>query len=149
MPDNLTPAQRRACMQAVKGCNTTPERMVRSIVHKLGCRFALHRADLPGKPDIVMPGRRCVVLEHGCFWHGHTCVRGRRKPVVNARYWRTKRAKNRERDRCASRALRRAGWRVMAVWECQLERAKLEVLKRRLRRFLGKCAATNAGRGAR
>jgi DNA mismatch endonuclease (patch repair protein) len=119
MTDNLNPAQRRACMQAVKGQNTTPERVVRSILHRLGCRFALDRTDLPGKPDVVMPARRCIVLVHGCFWHGHDCTRGRRRPVTNALYWRTKIRRNRARDQRALEALRRAGWRVLVVWECQ------------------------------
>lgn len=126
MTDNLSPAQRRACMTAVKGRNTTPERIVRAILHSLGCRFALHRADLPGKPDIVMPARRRIVLVHGCFWHGHTCARGRRAPVTNARYWRLKIERNRDRDTRTLRALRRAGWNVFVVWECQTrDRAKL------------------------
>ena len=149
MPDNLTPAQRSACMQSVKGRNTTPELLVRSILHRLGCRFALHRADLPGKPDVVMPARRCIVLVHGCFWHGHTCARGRREPVTNARYWRTKIDRNRARDCRAMAALRQGGWRVSVVWECQTKSHKLEVLKRRLRRFLGECTARNAGGVAR
>jgi DNA mismatch endonuclease (patch repair protein) len=126
MTDNLSPAQRRACMTAVKSRDTTPERIVRSVLHSLGCRFALHRADLPGKPDIVMPARGRIVLVHGCFWHGHTCARGRRAPVTNARYWRMKIDRNRGRDKRALTALRRAGWRVLVVWECQTrDRAKL------------------------
>jgi DNA mismatch endonuclease (patch repair protein) len=135
MPDNLTPVQRRACMQAVKGRDTTPERIVRSILHRLGCRFALHRADLPGKPDIVMPSRRAVVFVHGCFWHGHGCARGRRRPVTNAPYWRAKIQRNRNRDRRTIAGLGRAGWRVLIVWEC--ETRKPVELGQRLVRFLG------------
>jgi DNA mismatch endonuclease (patch repair protein) len=113
-------------MTAVKSRDTTPERLVRSVLHRLGCRFALHRADLPGKPDIVMPARRRIVMVHGCFWHGHTCVRGRRAPVTNARYWQMKIARNRARDSQALRALRREGWRVLVIWECQThDRASL------------------------
>lgn len=134
MADNLTPAQRRACMQAVKGRNTTPERVVRSMLHRLGCRFALHRADLPGKPDIVMPARGVVVLVHGCFWHEHGCAHGRRKPATNRAYWRAKMAGNRERDRRTLAAIRRDGWRILVVWECQTRDAGR--LAGRLRRFL-------------
>lgn len=134
MSDNLTPAQRRACMQAVKGKDTTPERIVRSMLHRLGCRFALHRGDLPGKPDIVMPARNHVVFVHGCFWHGHGCARGRRKPATNSPYWRTKIRRNRNRDRRVCAALRRAGWRILIVWECQT-RNPIQ-LGRRLARFL-------------
>lgn len=134
MPDNLTPAQRRACMQAVNGRDTTPERVVRSMLHRLGCRFSLHRADLPGKPDIVMPARRSIVFVHGCFWHRHTCPRGKRAPASNRAYWRAKRQRNRERDRRAIAALRRAGWRVLVVWECQTQDQVR--LNRRLSRFI-------------
>lgn len=134
MPDNLTPAQRRACMQAVKGKNTTPERIVRSMLHRLGCRFALHRADLPGKPDIVMPARDAIVFVHGCFWHGHGCARGKRQPTSNAPYWRAKIQRNRNRDRRASAALRCAGWRILIVWECQTRNSVQ--LGRQLTRFL-------------
>lgn len=120
MPDNLSPSQRRACMQAVRGNNTKPERAVRSILHRLGRRFRLHRVDLPGKPDIVMPSRRCVVLVHGCFWHGHSCTRGQRKPATNSFYWRSKISRNRARDSRVAVALARLGWRVVIVWECEL-----------------------------
>jgi DNA mismatch endonuclease (patch repair protein) len=106
-------------MAAVKSKDTTPERIVRSVLHRLGCRFALHRADLPGKPDIVMPARGAVVLVHGCYWHMHACKRGRSTPVTNAAFWRTKRERNRRRDRRTVAALRRKGWRVLVVWECQ------------------------------
>jgi DNA mismatch endonuclease (patch repair protein) len=119
MADNLTPAQRRVCMQAVKGKDTTPERIVRSALHRFGCRFTLHRADLPGKPDIVMPARHRIVFVHGCFWHGHACPHGRRKPATHAAYWRAKIARNEARDRRTLAALRRAGWRVLVAWECQ------------------------------
>jgi DNA mismatch endonuclease (patch repair protein) len=134
MSDNLTAAQRRACMQAVKGRDTRPERLVRSILHGLGCRFALHRADLPGKPDIVMPARERVVLVHGCFWHGHTCARGGREPAENAEYWRGKIQRNRRRDRRTLAALRRAGWQVLVVWECETRNATK--LTTRLAEFL-------------
>jgi DNA mismatch endonuclease (patch repair protein) len=102
-----------------------PERTVRSVLHRLGFRFALHRADLPGKPDIVMPARRAVVFVHGCYWHMHGCKRGRSTPVTNAAFWRTKRESNRMRDRRNVKALRRAGWWVVVVWECELKPAKI------------------------
>lgn len=140
MPDNLTPAQRRACMQAVKGKDTTPERIVRSVLHRLGCRFALHRADLPGTPDIVMTSRRRIVLVHGCFWHGHVCRRGSTGPSTNVSYWRAKIKRNQERDQRNIAALRRAGWRVLIVWEC--ETRDPVVLGRRLTSFLKTGATT-------
>lgn len=119
MADTLTPAQRRKCMAAIRGKGTTPERIVRSVLHGLGARFTLHRADLPGKPDIVMPARGAVVLVHGCYWHMHACKRGRSTPASNAAFWRAKRTRNRERDRRTLAELRRSGWRVLVVWECQ------------------------------
>lgn len=136
MADTLTPAQRRKCMAAIGGKDTTPELIVRSVLHLLGCRFTLHRADLPGKPDIVMPARGAVVLVHGCYWHMHACKRGRSTPATNAAFWRSKRTRNRERDRRTLAMLRRAGWRVLVVWECQTQnRATVARLLSRLLRM--------------
>jgi len=131
--DTLTRIQRRKCMAAIRGKNTTPERIVRSVLHRLGCRFALHRADLPGKPDIVMPVRGAVVFVHGCYWHMHGCKRGRSTPVTNVAFWRAKRESNRKRDRKNVNALRRAGWRVVVVWECELKSSKIGRVIERLR----------------
>lgn len=142
MADTLTPAQRRKCMAAIRGKDTTPERIVRSVLHSLGARFTLHRADLPGKPDIVMPARGAVVLVHGCYWHMHACKRGRSTPASNAAFWRAKRTRNLERDRRTLAALRRAGWRVLVVWECQTKNRA--ALARRLGRFI----CMEAGRAA-
>jgi len=86
-------------MRAVKGKNTRPEQAVRSLLHALGYRFRLHRQDLPGCPDIVLPGRRAAIFVHGCFWHGHDCKRGDRPPKHNAEYWSRKRAGNVARDK--------------------------------------------------
>lgn len=119
MTDTLTPAQRHECMAAIHGKDTKPERIVRGIAHRLGFRFRLHSTDLPGKPDLVFRSRRAVVFLHGCYWHMHTCKRGRSTPATNAVFWRVKRERNRERDRRTLAALRRAEWRVLIVWECQ------------------------------
>lgn len=134
MADRLTTSQRSACMRAVKSRDTIPERAVRSALHRMGCRFSLHRADLPGKPDIVMPARGAIVFVHGCFWHGHDCRHGKRKPATNAAYWRAKISRNRERDKRTLATLRRGGWRVLVVWECQTRNEA--VLTDRLRRFI-------------
>jgi DNA mismatch endonuclease, patch repair protein len=107
-------------MAAVKSKDTTPEILVRRIVHGLGYRFRLHRRDLPGTPDIVLVRLRKIINVHGCFWHNHTCRHGRVAPVRNAAYWRRKRLGNAERDRRALRRLRRAGWRVLVIWECEM-----------------------------
>lgn len=121
MTDTLTPAQRRKCMVAIQGKDTKPERIVRSTAHKLGFRFRLHAADLPGKPDLVFRSRRVVVFVHGCYWHMHTCKRGRSTPATNALFWQIKRMTNRARDRRTCAALRRAGWRVLIIWECDTQ----------------------------
>lgn len=121
-------------MAAVKSRDTKPELIVRRLVHSLGFRFRLHRRDLPGTPDIVLPRLRKIINVHGCFWHRHTCRHGRREPVINAAYWRAKRMGNAVRDRRNLRKLRRAGWRVLVVWECQTR--SIERLYERIGSFL-------------
>lgn len=130
----MTSPERSRIMRAVKGKNTAPERMVRSLLHRAGYRFRLHRRDLPGNPDLVFPGRRKVVFVHGCFWHGHDCKRGAREPKSNIDYWRSKIARNRARDRKAAEELAAAGWRMLTVWECQLKEP--DSLRERLTGFL-------------
>ena len=130
-----TPELRSRIMRAVKGANTAPELAVRSMVHRMGYRFRLHRRDIPGKPDLVFTRRKKVVFVHGCFWHGHDCARGARMPKANAVYWRTKIARNRSRDVIHLKALKIAGWRAAVVWECELK--KLTRVANRLARFLG------------
>jgi DNA mismatch endonuclease (patch repair protein) len=129
-----TPELRSRIMRAVKGANTAPEIAVRSMVHRMGYRFRLHRRDLPGKPDLVFPRLKKVLFVHGCFWHGHDCTRGARAPKANADYWRTKIARNRSRDASHLKALKAEGWRAAVVWECELK--KLTQVARRLARFL-------------
>ena len=118
-------------MRRVKGAGTTPELTVRRLIWSLGGRYRLNRADLPGKPDIVLPGRRLAVFVHGCFWHGHDCARGARVPKANRDYWQAKIARNRARDASAKAELERRGWRVEQVWECELkDRPALEAKMR-------------------
>ena len=133
--DVYGPEKRSAVMRQVKGRDTRPERQVRRLIWNLGGRYRLHRADLPGKPDIVLAGRRLAVFVHGCFWHGHDCARGARVPKANRDYWLTKVARNRARDQAARAALEAAGWRVETVWECELKDA--EALAARVGRWLG------------
>lgn len=135
MADNLTAAQRLDCMRAVRSQNTAPEMRVRQAAHSLGYRYALHRKDLPGKPDLVFVARRKVIFVHGCFWHLHKCRHGRISPVSNQDYWRAKREKNRKRDREHLRALRAAGWKVLVIWECRTRDTAR--LRERLAGFLG------------
>jgi len=121
LSDVFDPEKRSAVMRRVKGRDTTPERTVRRLLTKLGARYRLHRKDLPGNPDIVMPGRRLAVLVHGCFWHGHDCARGARVPKANREYWTAKVARNVARDARTREALTAGGWRVEMVWECELK----------------------------
>jgi DNA mismatch endonuclease (patch repair protein) len=121
MTDVYGPEKRSAVMRRVKGAGTTPERAVRRLIWSLGGRYRLNRKDLPGKPDIVLPGRRLAIFVHGCFWHGHDCPRGGRVPKANRDYWVAKVARNRARDQAARAALEAAGWRVETVWECELK----------------------------
>jgi DNA mismatch endonuclease (patch repair protein) len=123
MSDRFTPEQRSAVMRAVKGRDTTPELAVRRILHAAGIGYRLGGRGLPGRPDLVMSGRRVVVLVHGCFWHGHDCARGARKPRANADYWSAKIVRNRTRDVATGGALEAAGWRVITVWECGIRDA--------------------------
>ncbi len=118
--DVYPPAKRAAVMRAVKSAGTSPELAVRRLVWRLGGRYRLNRADLPGKPDIVLPGRRLAIFVHGCFWHGHDCARGARIPKANRDYWLAKIAGNRGRDAGAREVLQARGWRVETVWECEL-----------------------------
>lgn len=112
---------RRRTMQAVKAKDTAPEMMVRRLAHRLGYRYRLHRRDLPGTPDLVFPARRKVILVNGCFWHGHDCARGARRPKQNANYWREKISRNEERDAKARESLQLMGWNILVIWECELK----------------------------
>jgi DNA mismatch endonuclease (patch repair protein) len=126
--------RRSAIMRQVKSLDTTPERTVRSMLHKLGFRYRLHRKDLPGKPDLVFPSRRKIVFVHGCFWHGHTCKRGARVPHTHREYWERKIAANSRRDAENLAQLEMAGWQPMVVWECELR--DLPALQAKLTDFL-------------
>ncbi len=133
--DPFTAQQRSAVMRAVPAKNSSAELKVRKALTGLGARYRLHRRDLPGSPDIVLPGRRLAIFVHGCFWHGHDCRRGARPPKANAAYWTAKIARNMARDGAAQAALSAAGWRVEVVWECELRDA--EALGERLAEVLG------------
>ena len=122
MTDNLSPDDRAWCMSQIRSRDMKPELAVRSIVHRLGYRFRLHRRDLPGKPDLVLPRHRAVIFVHGCFWHWHAdpaCpIAG--LPKSNLDYWQPKLTRTRQRDREHNDALAELGWRVLTVWECGL-----------------------------
>ena len=106
-------------MARVHSRDTSPEMLVRRLLHRLGYRYRLHVRPLPGCPDLVFPGRRKVLFVHGCFWHGHDCRRGARMPKTNSEYWEQKIGRNKARDLVQQEALAAAGWAVMVVWECE------------------------------
>lgn len=108
-----------AAMRAVKSANTAPELIVRKALHAAGYRFRLHRADLPGKPDIVLPKYRTCVFVNGCFWHQHRGCKKAKRPSSNMDFWDQKLDRNVERDKENVRALEGLGWRVLVVWECE------------------------------
>ena len=142
--DGAVDPARSELMRRVRGKDTTPERAVRRVAHALGYRFRLHRRDLPGTPDLVFPRLRRAIFVHGCFWHRHEgCVRTT-TPKTRAAYWREKFEQNLRRDRRNLAALRRLGWRVLVVWECQtFERTELLA---RLSRFLDDGSGEFGGR---
>ena len=121
MTDVFTPEKRSAVMRRVKGRDTSPELAVRRILREAGIGYRLGGVGLPGRPDVVMKGRRVALFVHGCFWHGHDCPRGARQPKANAAYWIAKIGRNRARDVSARTALETDGWRVVTVWECEMK----------------------------
>ncbi len=138
MTDVLTPEQRARCMSAIRGKNTRPELLVRALLRSAGYRFSLNAAKLPGKPDIVFRTRQKVMFVHGCFWHRHTCLSGQSMPATRARFWEQKFEENQKRDTLQIATLRRAGWSVLVVWQCQLKAAKVARTMARIVRFLNR-----------
>jgi DNA mismatch endonuclease (patch repair protein) len=128
-------------MSAIRGKDTAPELRVRRGLHALGLRYRLHRRDLPGKPDLVLPKYRAVVFVHGCFWHMHRCPFGRPKPATNTTFWEEKRSGNVARDKRNRRALEAEGWRVFVIWECETRDSRgLETALRRVHQGLLGCS---------
>jgi DNA mismatch endonuclease (patch repair protein) len=116
-------------MRAIKGKNTKPELVVRRLLHAAGYRYRLHRRDLPGRPDIVFPARRKVILVHGCFWHRHPGCRFAYAPKTRPDFWHAKFDRNVERDREAFAALDACGWRQLVIWECEIPDANLLMIR--------------------
>ena len=136
MTDVFDAEKRSAVMRAVKSRDTGPELRVRRAAHGLGLRFRLGRDDLPGKPDLVFPARRVALFVHGCFWHGHDCLRGARIPQANRAYWLAKIGRNVTRDKASLAALRKLSWKPAVIWEC--ETADAARLARLIARKVGK-----------
>ena len=131
--DPLTPAERSERMSLIRNADTEPEMIVRRLVHGMGYRYRLHARDLPGNPDLVFRPRKKVIFVHGCFWHQHGC-RQYRQPRTKRSFWHPKLAKNKTRDAEVRQLLRKLGWGVMVVWECQVRKER--VLRSRIKRFL-------------
>ena len=126
--DHVSASGRSRIMQAVRSRDTRPELEVRRHLHAAGLRFRLHRLDLPGRPDIVLPRRKTVIFVHGCFWHQHQNCDRTAVPRSNRAYWLPKLDRTRQRDEEAASALRAAGWHVEIVWECQISDESLRAL---------------------
>jgi len=129
MADHVSPEQRSRMMAAVRGVDTTPELYVRRQLFAAGFRFRLHAKSVAGKPDIVLPRFRTAVFVHGCFWHGHSCARGKR-PTSNVAFWQTKIDGNMRRDRKNQSALKASGWSAIVIWQCRLESGTRALLNR-------------------
>jgi len=123
MADVYDARTRSAVMRRVRGKDTAPEMAVRRLLRAGGVGYRLGGCGLPGRPDVVMPGRRVALFVHGCFWHGHDCRRGARQPKANAAYWAAKIDRNRARDARTASELTASGWRVLTVWECEMKDA--------------------------
>lgn len=122
MVDSLTKLERSRRMSLVRSVDTKPERRVRSLLHSNGYRYRLHVRELPGTPDLVFPTRKKLIFVHGCFWHQHRCKLGHRIPKSRVAFWTTKLGGNRNRDKRIRYKLQRLGWKILVVWECQLQK---------------------------
>ena len=138
MTDIVDSATRSRMMSGIRGKNTAPELLVRSLLHRRGLRFRIHRKDLPGHPDIVLPKFRVVIFVHGCFWHGHECPLFK-WPKTRADFWQEKINHNKARDQIAINSLIVSGWRVAVVWECAVRatRKNPDTLIQKLCNWLG------------
>jgi len=128
MTDHISKEKRSWNMSCIRSKDTKPEKKVRSFLHRMGFRFSLRRKDLPGKPDVVLKKYKTVVFVHGCFWHQHPGCREASKPKTREEYWAEKLARNIARDKKNKIELKRLGWRVITIWECELERFPDKVL---------------------
>jgi DNA mismatch endonuclease (patch repair protein) len=138
MADRISRERRSWNMSRIRGENTRPERAVRSLLHRMGFRFRLHRRDLPGTPDIVLPKYRTVVFVHGCYWHRHPGCRYAYTPKSRVEFWKTKFSQNVKRDVRVRSELEALGWNIVVVWECELQDS--EALAERLRQICVVCS---------
>ena len=134
--DNKTKAERSANMRAIRSNDTAPELMVRKLLFAEGFRYRLHVKSLPGKPDIVLPKWKAVIFVNGCFWHVHQNCKRAVRPKSNTAYWEEKLVRNQERDRNEYDLLKKAGWRVLIIWECACRKGFQSALRSRINHFL-------------
>lgn len=132
--DVFSREKRSKIMSRVSGKNTKPEIAVRSLLHSMGYRFRLHKKDLPGKPDIVLPKHKKIIFVHGCFWHGHEGCSRSKRPTTNQEFWREKLDNNIERDKVVVNDLNHLGWEILTVWSCEVK--DTNELKNKLISFL-------------
>lgn len=138
MVDVFTKEDRSKIMARVRAKDTAPELKVRRLLHALGYRYVLHAKNLSGRPDVVFTRRRMAIFIHGCFWHQHPGCKAAARPASNVEYWRQKLTRNVARDISTREVLGAAGWRVLVIWECEINgKGKEEALTRNLIRFLG------------
>lgn len=123
MTDTLTPEHRSLLMSRVKGKNTKPEKKVRSLLHSMGYRFRLHRKELPGSPDLILPKYNIAIFVHGCFWHHHLNCKKATLPKQNRDYWEQKMNQNIERDLRKQKELEYLGWKVITLWQCNIDKS--------------------------
>lgn len=125
-----TTAQRSRVMSTIRAKDTKPELLVRHALHRAGLRFRLHKKDLPGRPDLVLPKYGTAIFVHGCFWHGHNC-RPQKNPKTNTKFWTDKITRNIERDARKAKELKQAGWKVITIWACDLnEQTLMRLIKK-------------------
>ncbi|HEX7854736.1 MAG TPA: DNA mismatch endonuclease Vsr [Sphingobium sp.] len=129
MVDTISEERRSWNMSRIRGKDTKPEMILRSLLHKAGFRFRLHNKGLPGKPDIVLPRYRTVIFVHGCFWHRHEGCRNTTTPSTRMEFWQNKFESNVDRDRRNVASLEQLGWRVETVWECDLKKDAAGIVK--------------------
>lgn len=134
MVDTLTILQRQLCMSHNKGKGTSPELFVRKLISLQKFRFSSHRKDLPGRPDIVFVSRKKVIFINGCFWHRHTCKKGLSMPATRKKIWQGKFSRTIERDKRNKAELKKLGWQILVIWECQIK--KPENIANKIRKFL-------------
>lgn len=134
MMDVFSLEKRSKIMSSIRSYDTQPELIIRSLVHRMGYRFRLRSASLPGSPDIVLPRHKKVIFIHGCFWHGHQKCKRSKRPNGNKDFWKRKLDHNINRDKRQQKELNKLGWHYLVVWQCQINRP--EMVRRRIRRFL-------------